>query len=154
MTYRLFEGKDHAASYWKYRISPSDDLLQQVLGFLEKHVSEGWTGERFTAAPQWISCFLRTLGPWSWLWMWAAAPVRALCCWPNTSPLWWEQTWVRPSWKWLCSTIQSLTSHTGGSQPKNTSTETDKTLMRRVDKENNVACCQQKCQILSFIARF
>ncbi|KAF6734281.1 putative methyltransferase [Oryzias melastigma] len=37
MTYRLFEGKDHAASYWKYRISPSDDLLQQVLGFLEKH---------------------------------------------------------------------------------------------------------------------
>lgn len=39
MTYRLFEGKDHAVSYWKYRISPSGDLLQQVLGFLEKHVS-------------------------------------------------------------------------------------------------------------------
>ncbi|XP_078795594.1 uncharacterized protein LOC144988692 isoform X2 [Oryzias latipes] len=37
MTYRLFEGKDHAVSYWKYRISPSGDLLQQVLGFLEKH---------------------------------------------------------------------------------------------------------------------
>ncbi|XP_043988381.1 putative methyltransferase DDB_G0268948 [Gambusia affinis] len=37
MTYRLFEGKEHAASYWKYRISPSDHLIQQVLDFLEKH---------------------------------------------------------------------------------------------------------------------
>uniref|UniRef100_A0A3B4U7G4 Zgc:162780 n=1 Tax=Seriola dumerili TaxID=41447 RepID=A0A3B4U7G4_SERDU len=26
---RLFEGKEHAASYWKYRISPSDHLIQQ-----------------------------------------------------------------------------------------------------------------------------
>ncbi|XP_072253943.1 putative methyltransferase DDB_G0268948 [Leuresthes tenuis] len=37
MTYRLFEGKGHAASYWKYRISPSDHLIQQVFDFLEKH---------------------------------------------------------------------------------------------------------------------
>ncbi|KAM6934844.1 putative methyltransferase [Xenentodon cancila] len=37
MTYRLFEGKEHAASYWKYRISPSDHLIQQVLEFLEMH---------------------------------------------------------------------------------------------------------------------
>ncbi|KAK5890708.1 hypothetical protein CesoFtcFv8_014202 [Champsocephalus esox] len=37
MTYRLFEGKDHASSYWKFRISPSDNLIQQVLDFLEKH---------------------------------------------------------------------------------------------------------------------
>uniref|UniRef100_A0A3B3Y3E8 Methyltransferase type 11 domain-containing protein n=1 Tax=Poecilia mexicana TaxID=48701 RepID=A0A3B3Y3E8_9TELE len=37
MTYRLFEGKEHAASYWKYRVSPSDHLIQQVLDFLEKH---------------------------------------------------------------------------------------------------------------------
>ncbi|XP_022596585.1 putative methyltransferase DDB_G0268948 [Seriola dumerili] len=36
MAYRLFEGKEHAASYWKYRISPSDHLIQQVLDFLEK----------------------------------------------------------------------------------------------------------------------
>ncbi|XP_047456150.1 putative methyltransferase DDB_G0268948 [Mugil cephalus] len=36
MTHRLFEGKDHAASYWKYRVSPSHNLLQQVLDFLEK----------------------------------------------------------------------------------------------------------------------
>lgn len=36
MAYRLFEGKKHASSYWKYRISPSDHLMQQVLGFLEK----------------------------------------------------------------------------------------------------------------------
>lgn len=37
MTYRLFEGKEHASSYWKYRISPSDHLIQQVFDFLEKH---------------------------------------------------------------------------------------------------------------------
>uniref|UniRef100_A0A3P8SHF1 Zgc:162780 n=1 Tax=Amphiprion percula TaxID=161767 RepID=A0A3P8SHF1_AMPPE len=38
MAHRLFEGKDHAASYWKYRISPSDHLMQQVFDFLEKNV--------------------------------------------------------------------------------------------------------------------
>ncbi|XP_056146082.1 putative methyltransferase DDB_G0268948 [Lampris incognitus] len=36
MAHRLFEGKEHAASYWKYRIAPSDHLIQQVLHFLEK----------------------------------------------------------------------------------------------------------------------
>ncbi|XP_028249883.1 putative methyltransferase DDB_G0268948 [Parambassis ranga] len=36
MTYRLYEGKEHAASYWKYRISPSDHLMQEVFDFLEK----------------------------------------------------------------------------------------------------------------------
>ncbi|XP_038161021.1 putative methyltransferase DDB_G0268948 [Cyprinodon tularosa] len=39
MTYRLFEGKDHAASYWKYRISPSNHLIKEVLDFLERHGS-------------------------------------------------------------------------------------------------------------------
>ncbi|XP_017276111.1 putative methyltransferase DDB_G0268948 isoform X2 [Kryptolebias marmoratus] len=36
MAHRLFEGKEHAASYWKYRICPSDHLMQQVLDFLQK----------------------------------------------------------------------------------------------------------------------
>ncbi|XP_053296697.1 putative methyltransferase DDB_G0268948 [Pleuronectes platessa] len=36
MAHRLFEGKKHAASYLKYRVSPSEHLIQQVLGFLEK----------------------------------------------------------------------------------------------------------------------
>nr|XP_020470568.1 putative methyltransferase DDB_G0268948 [Monopterus albus] len=36
MACRLFEGKKHAASYWKYRIAPSDHLIQQVLDFLEQ----------------------------------------------------------------------------------------------------------------------
>uniref|UniRef100_UPI0037E8AD14 putative methyltransferase DDB_G0268948 n=1 Tax=Semicossyphus pulcher TaxID=241346 RepID=UPI0037E8AD14 len=36
MAYRLFEGKEQASSYWKYRISPSDHLIQQVLDFLKK----------------------------------------------------------------------------------------------------------------------
>ena len=37
MTHRLFEGKQHASSYFKYRISP-DHVIQQVLDFLEKQV--------------------------------------------------------------------------------------------------------------------
>lgn len=41
MAHRLFEGKEHAASYRKYRISPSDHLIEQVLDFLEKQVSVG-----------------------------------------------------------------------------------------------------------------
>ena len=48
MTYRLFEGKGHAASYWKYRISPSNHLIQQVFDFLEKHVST--SGRRMVAS--------------------------------------------------------------------------------------------------------
>ncbi|XP_038576054.1 putative methyltransferase DDB_G0268948 [Micropterus salmoides] len=36
MAYRLFEGKKHVSSYWKYRISPPDHLIQQVIDFLEK----------------------------------------------------------------------------------------------------------------------
>ncbi|KAM7380796.1 hypothetical protein PAMP_004069 [Pampus punctatissimus] len=40
MAYRLFEGKEHAASYWKYRICPSDHLIQQVLDFMKKQKSQ------------------------------------------------------------------------------------------------------------------
>ncbi|KAM9801887.1 putative methyltransferase isoform 2-T2 [Syngnathus typhle] len=36
MAHRLFEGKAHAASYWKYRVSPSDQLIQHVITFVEK----------------------------------------------------------------------------------------------------------------------
>ncbi|KAM8855278.1 putative methyltransferase [Spinachia spinachia] len=39
MAYRLYEGKEHARSYWKYRIAPTDHLIQQVLNFLEKHMA-------------------------------------------------------------------------------------------------------------------
>ncbi|KAL6101244.1 uncharacterized protein ACO6RY_08210 [Pungitius sinensis] len=38
MAYRLYEGKEHARSYWKYRIAPTDHLIQQVLNFLEKQM--------------------------------------------------------------------------------------------------------------------
>lgn len=41
MAHRLFEGREHAATYWKYRIAPSDQLIQQVLDFLGKRVSRG-----------------------------------------------------------------------------------------------------------------
>ncbi|XP_062312819.1 putative methyltransferase DDB_G0268948 [Osmerus eperlanus] len=36
MAHRLFEEKEHAASYWKYRVSPSAQLIDKVLVFLEK----------------------------------------------------------------------------------------------------------------------
>ncbi|KAG7502201.1 methyltransferase [Solea senegalensis] len=37
MAYRFFNGQAHAASYWKHRVPPSDELVQLVLQFLEKH---------------------------------------------------------------------------------------------------------------------
>lgn len=33
MAVRLFEGKEHASSYWKYRISPSEELIGKVMQF-------------------------------------------------------------------------------------------------------------------------
>nr|XP_057938285.1 putative methyltransferase DDB_G0268948 [Doryrhamphus excisus]XP_057938286.1 putative methyltransferase DDB_G0268948 [Doryrhamphus excisus] len=36
MAHRLFEGKEHAACYWKYRICPSDDLIKYVIDFVGK----------------------------------------------------------------------------------------------------------------------
>ncbi|XP_057709378.1 putative methyltransferase DDB_G0268948 [Corythoichthys intestinalis] len=36
MAHRMFEGKEHAASYWKYRISHSDHLIQHVINFVQK----------------------------------------------------------------------------------------------------------------------
>ncbi|KAF4109138.1 putative methyltransferase DDB_G0268948 [Onychostoma macrolepis] len=33
MAVRLFEDKEHANSYWKYRISPSEELIDKVLQF-------------------------------------------------------------------------------------------------------------------------
>ncbi|XP_056286591.1 putative methyltransferase DDB_G0268948 [Pseudoliparis swirei] len=40
MSCRLYEGKEQASSYWKYRIAPSDHLIQQVLNFLEKQMDQ------------------------------------------------------------------------------------------------------------------
>nr|XP_055072301.1 putative methyltransferase DDB_G0268948 isoform X2 [Misgurnus anguillicaudatus] len=34
MAVRLFEGKEHASSYWKYRISPSEELISKIMQFL------------------------------------------------------------------------------------------------------------------------
>ena len=42
MTYRLFEGKQHAEEYLKFRVSPSDHLIQQVVDFVEKQVGGIW----------------------------------------------------------------------------------------------------------------
>ena len=39
MRVRLFKGKEHALYYWKYRISPSEEIINKILNFLEKHVS-------------------------------------------------------------------------------------------------------------------
>ncbi|KAM8857131.1 uncharacterized protein ACB058_008911 [Synchiropus picturatus] len=39
MAHRLFEGKEHAASYLKFRISPSTELIGQIINFVEKQKS-------------------------------------------------------------------------------------------------------------------
>ncbi|XP_066542718.1 putative methyltransferase DDB_G0268948 [Hoplias malabaricus] len=37
MAVRLFEGKEHASSYWRYRVSPPPELINKVLTFLKAH---------------------------------------------------------------------------------------------------------------------
>jgi len=141
MSCRLYEGKEHASSYWKYRIAPSDHLIQQVLNFLEKQVVEigilfvfgfithvknrdlfplsldnsktNITGISYNMQ----RIFGRWINRLSWQWMLVAAQVRAHCCWPNILPPWWEQMLVLRSWKWLRSTPKSRTSLTGEHGP-------------------------------------
>ncbi|MGH0124745.1 UNVERIFIED_CONTAM: hypothetical protein FKN15_013064 [Acipenser sinensis] len=36
MAYRLFEGKEHASAYKKYRVSPTKEVLNLILTYLEK----------------------------------------------------------------------------------------------------------------------
>ncbi|KAG7271083.1 hypothetical protein CRUP_026015 [Coryphaenoides rupestris] len=36
MAHRLFEGKEHAKAYLKFRLSPSERLIQQVVDYVEK----------------------------------------------------------------------------------------------------------------------
>lgn len=43
MAHRLFEGREHAASYCRYRVAPPDQLIHKVLDFLGKRVSRGAT---------------------------------------------------------------------------------------------------------------
>ncbi len=38
MTYRLFEGRDHASVYQKYRFTPPDELKNIILQYLDKKV--------------------------------------------------------------------------------------------------------------------
>lgn len=38
MAQRHFEGKDHAESYQRYRVSPPQELVDEVLNFLRKRV--------------------------------------------------------------------------------------------------------------------
>ena len=39
MTHRLFEGKDHASVYQKYRYTPPEEVKNVILQFLDKKVS-------------------------------------------------------------------------------------------------------------------
>ncbi|XP_063078654.1 putative methyltransferase DDB_G0268948 [Engraulis encrasicolus] len=39
MIVRLFDEKEHAQSYWKYRISPSQEIIDMIINFLQKHRS-------------------------------------------------------------------------------------------------------------------
>ena len=38
MAHRLFEGKEHAEAYLRFRVSPSDQLIQQVVDYVQKQV--------------------------------------------------------------------------------------------------------------------
>lgn len=38
MSYRLFEGKDHASIYQKYRFTPPDELKKIILQYLDTKV--------------------------------------------------------------------------------------------------------------------
>lgn len=38
MAYRMFEGKDHASMYQKYRFTPPDELKNIILQYLDKKV--------------------------------------------------------------------------------------------------------------------
>ncbi|XP_076857408.1 putative methyltransferase DDB_G0268948 [Brachyhypopomus gauderio] len=37
MAVRLFEAKEHASAYWKYRVSPSEKLTKNILTFFKKN---------------------------------------------------------------------------------------------------------------------
>lgn len=95
MTHRLFEGKEHAISYCKYRIAPPDQLIRKVLDFLEKRVRRGVTVRmavncRYSELPMLTST---SFSAWSTLpagrrrglWLWpgdgAAGPALCLCGW-------------------------------------------------------------------------
>ncbi|CAL8371627.1 unnamed protein product [Arctogadus glacialis] len=41
MAHRLFEGKEHAEAYLRFRVSPSDHLIQQLVDFVEKKTLRG-----------------------------------------------------------------------------------------------------------------
>lgn len=38
MAYRLFEGKDHASIYHKYRLTPPEELKNIILQYVDKKV--------------------------------------------------------------------------------------------------------------------
>ncbi|KTG03073.1 hypothetical protein cypCar_00010597 [Cyprinus carpio] len=49
MAQRHFEGKDHAESYQRYRVSPPQELVDEVLNFLRKRV--GYVFKNFSLHP-------------------------------------------------------------------------------------------------------
>lgn len=55
MAQRHFEGKAHAESYQRYRVSPPQELIDEVLNFLRKRVCEmGVFGKAFVIMTQHI----------------------------------------------------------------------------------------------------
>lgn len=140
MTYRLFEGKDHASIYQKYRFTPPDEVKNIILQYLDKKVCHGQIYCEYTVH----SVFTAHMGPFDRLfclwckniqyidnkycmsvnvlrrdshmcsqWIWDVGRVSIPGYWHHTSRKWWASTSVSVNWKRpeLCQV--TLTSHTG-----------------------------------------
>lgn len=46
MATQLFEGREHAAVYQKYRFAPGEELKQTILTYLREKVRGVWSGCR------------------------------------------------------------------------------------------------------------
>lgn len=46
MATQLFEGREHAAVYQKYRFAPGEELKQTILTYLQEKVRGVWSGCR------------------------------------------------------------------------------------------------------------
>lgn len=124
MAYRLFEGKDHASIYQKFRFTPPEELKNTVLQWLDKKVSFLNPGKTHSCCAEVHmirsnKCcmsvnILRRDSPTCWRWTWGVGRGRILGCSPLTSGKWWALTSASVSWRRPELCRDTPTSHTGG----------------------------------------
>lgn len=116
MTYRLFEGKDHAFMYHKHWIPPPEEVKNLILQYLDKKVCHCQTQKSYSVSAVHhcaIVHILRRDSHMFWQWTWGVGRVNSCGCWRPTSSRWWELTWASWSRPELCQ--GTPTSHTGKS---------------------------------------